>query len=184
MNYYVFSVSYMAIFGYFGHRAKISTLTNLILIILTGIVVNIPFKGLSINMLTYSFLGEMSVFLFALSLITIFESLGKTQNALMNLKAFIFIFIFGLILYLSTLNLIPIDLYYQPTQITILICCAITILAYFIHKPLGIIYLISLLSYGLEIIESKNLFDYFIDVPIWVFSIFYILTFIIKKFNK
>ncbi|PAF45140.1 hypothetical protein [Helicobacter sp. 11S02596-1] len=184
MNYYVFSILYMAIFGYFGHMAKIKISTNIALIILSGIVVNIPFNGLSITMLTYSFVGEMSVFLFTLSLMSIFESLRVSSRTLMNLKAFIFIFIFGLILYLSVLNILPFDLYYQPREITIIIGCAITILAYFIHKPLGFIYLISLFAYGLGVLSSKNIFDYLIDVPTWVFSMMGIVGFGIKRLVK
>ncbi|PAF52862.1 hypothetical protein [Helicobacter sp. 13S00477-4] len=183
MNYYVFSITYMAIFGYFGHFAKISKNTNIILILLTGIVVNIPIDNISINMLTYSFFGEMSILTFALSLMLLFESfkIQKIQNNFMDIKAFIFIFIFGLILYLSVLNIIPLNLYYQSPQIVIIICCLLTFLAYVINKSLGMIYFICLLSYGLKLMESNNLFDYLIDVPVWIFSILYIFVIIVKK---
>ncbi|PAF43750.1 hypothetical protein [Helicobacter sp. 11S03491-1] len=184
MNFYVFSIAYMAIFGYFGHLAKISRPTNIALMILAGIVVNIPIKNLSINILTYSFVGEMSVFLFTLSLVIIFENLKTHRINLLNLKAFIFIFFFGLIVYLSVLNLIPLNIYYQNPYFIIIICCLICILGYFIHKILGIIYLICLLSYGLQIMDSKNLFDYFIDAPTWILSIICILILSLKRFKK
>lgn len=184
MNYYIFSLAYMAILGYFGYKAKISKKINLILMLLTAIVVNIPIKGFSINIFTYSYLGGMSAFLFTLSLVMVFENLKTHQNNLLNIKGFIFIFVFGLILYLSTLNLIPIDLYYQPPIFIIIICCLITIFAYYIDKILGILYLLSLFAYSLNIMDSKNLFDYFIDVPVWILSIVCIVTYCIKKYLK
>lgn len=181
MNYYIFSLAYMGLLGYFGHKAKISKKINLILMLLTAIVVNIPIKGFSINIFTYSYLGGMSAFLFALSLVTIFENLKTHQNNLLNIKGFIFIFIFGLILYLSTLNLIPIDIYYQSPTFIIITCCVITIFAYYIDKILGTLYLLSLFAYSLNIMDSKNLFDYFIDLPVWILSIVCILVYYIKK---
>lgn len=184
MNYYIFSLAYMAIFGYFGHKAKISKKINFILMLLTAIVVNIPIKGLSINIFTYSYLGGMSAFLFALSLVMVFENLKTHQNNLLNIKGFIFIFVFGLILYLSTLNIIPVDIYYQSPAFIIITCCLITILAYYVDKILGILYLLSLFAYSLNIMDSKNLFDYLIDLPVWILSIVCIITYYIKKFKK
>lgn len=184
MNYYIFSLPYMAILGYFGHKAKISKKMNLILMLLTAIVVNIPIKGFSINIFTYSYLGGMSAFLFTLSLVMIFENLKIHQNNLLNIKGFIFIFVFGLILYLSTLNLIPINIYYQSPAFIIIACCVIAILAYYIDKILSTLYLLSLFAYSLNIMDSKNLFDYFIDLPVWILSIICIIIYCTKRYLK
>ncbi|PAF46850.1 hypothetical protein BKH46_06450 [Helicobacter sp. 12S02634-8] len=184
MNHYVFSVVYMAIFGYFGHLAKLGRKLQATLIILSGIVVNIPFQGISLNMLTYSFLGAMSIFLFALCLIGIFESLKTNPHNPLGLKASIFIFVFGLILFLNVFNLIPINIYYQPPTTLIIICTCLTIIAYFIHKPLGILYLIALLGFGLGVMDSSNPFDYFIDAPTWVFALIYLLFMGSKQLYK
>lgn len=181
MSYYIFSIMYMAIFGYLGHKAKISKKLNLIFMILSAIVVNIPFNGMSVNILTYSFLGEMSIFLFTFCLLSIFENLKLKSHRFLDIKSFIFIFIFGLILYLTSLNIVPINIYYGSNYLVILLCCLIGIGAFFINQALGIIYLICLISYGIEIMYSKNLFDYFIDVPTWIFSILSIIYFSVSK---
>ncbi|MDO7252604.1 hypothetical protein [Helicobacter cappadocius] len=184
MNDYVFSLAYMAFLGYFGHRAKVSKKINFILMILGAIVVNIPINNLSINILTYSYTGRMSVFLFTFCIMTIFENLKTHQNNLISLRGFVFIFLFGLILYLSALNLIPINLYYQSSIFIIITCCLITIVAYYIDKILGIIYLLCLFAYSLNTMDSKNLFDYFIDVPTWILSIISIIIYFIKKISN
>ncbi|PAF54081.1 hypothetical protein BKH42_02390 [Helicobacter sp. 13S00482-2] len=184
MNHYVFSLAYMALLGYFGHKAKVSKRINLTLIILGGIVVNIPIKNLSINILSYSYVGEMSVFLFTFCIVMIFENFKTHQSNLLSFKGFVFIFIFGFILYLSAFNIIPVNLYYQSPIFIIITCCLIAILGYFIDKILGIIYLLSLFAYSLNVMDSKNLFDYFIDVPTWFLSIIYIFTYVTRKFLK
>lgn len=174
----------MAALGYLGKRAKFSKIFNIFLMILTAIVVNIPIKNLSINMLTYSFVGEMSIFYFTLCVLGIFENLKSNHKNLLNFKSYTFIFIFGLILYISVLYVNFFDLYYENFYYILILCCFICIIGYFVHRTLGIIYLICLLSYGLDLMGSKNLFDYFIDGFIWLFSVICILISTIRFFKK
>lgn len=174
----------MVVLGYLGKRAKFSKTFNIVLMLLTAIVVNIPVNHLSINMLTYSFVGDMSVFLFTLCVLGIFENLKSHRKNLLNLKSYIFIFIFGIILYTSVLYSNFFNLYYQNFYYILILCCFICIGGYFVHRTLGIIYLICLLSYGLNLMSSKNLFDYFIDGFVWLFSIVCILISVIRFFRK
>lgn len=181
MNYYLFSVMYMAVLGYLGSKAKISKTLNLIFMILTATVVNIPIKNLSINMITYSFVGEMSIFLFTLCVLGILQNLRSRRENLLDLKSYIFISIFGFVLYIGVLYVNFFNLYYQDFYYIIVVCCFICIIAYFVHRILGIIYLICLLSYGLDLMVSRNLFDYFIDATTWLFSIVSVCVMIFKR---
>ncbi|WP_104698043.1 MULTISPECIES: hypothetical protein [unclassified Helicobacter] len=184
INHYLLTIPYIAlvflILTYF--RAK--TINYYFGIIAVILVCNIPFyHTLSLNDLTFSVVGSLSVFSLIFYTLICLETFQfkKKKIFLISKKGFIYIALTHLIFYLCFLNVIPLNIYYLDERNTLLIGCGVILFSFFFDKILSIIYLICLFAYALKILEYNNIFDYLFDV---VFFIISILTLIFKLLKK
>lgn len=169
MGVFIYSVAlaslWMYVLRYESLQAKV------ISFVLCLVLTNIPFLvGFSIVEWLDSVFARPSVFLLFLSLSVCFVSLCAPKEKVFSLKSKIFIFIFGFVLFLGALNLLwGFDIYALDFKNQLIIVAGVLFFAFMLDMYLGILYTLSVLVF--LIVGDGVIFDYMIDVVVWLYAI-------------
>lgn len=106
-------------------------------------------------------------------------------NDILSHKFCIIIFILGLVLYLTTFNFIPFDLYawgFYPTYLLVLIFI-LELIFWQINKIFAFIWLVALAAFYYKLQVSINLWDYLLDPILWLICTFKLLSNLFIQLN-
>lgn len=177
--HYLITLPYLALFAMFLPKNK-RLQYPIFFIVALGL--NLPlFQGLSLNDITFSFVGNLSFVLLAFCSLILLESTQNKKHQLITLKGLSLIILMNFLFFLTFLNIIPINLYYQSPKLTLIIALLITLGAYFIDKVLAIIYLLALFAYTIKLFDSPNILDYYFDLPSLIIAIITFIYLILKR---
>lgn len=184
MMHYLLTIPYLTLVFLILTYFKAKTSTYSFSIIIVALICNIPFYNtLSLNDLTYSVVGNLSLFsLIFYSLICLETFHFKRKEIfLVSKRGFAYIVFIYLFFYLCFLNIIPLNIYYLDEKNALLIGCGIILFSFFFDRILGIIYLICLFAYTLKIFECNNIFDYLFDGVFFIISILILIFKLLRK---
>lgn len=164
---------------------KIITLSQkIIILIIIAYLVTIPKIYLNVNIIYIlrGSLGDLSFVSIILILIIFIVNLldikcNQFKFRLINSYSMLLVFLFGTILYLSTLGFINFDIYHfgfnYSGMLMILFAIGLFYLLYFCDLYF-LVMVIAFVGYFFRIQLSMNLFDYLIDPMLWIYSIIYL----------
>jgi hypothetical protein len=140
---------------------------TLILGIPSALIVVIPLGGLSLARWLISINANFSIPLTAILLSKVWENASHIK--LLDGKAFLSSWIFGLtvglVLYPMALGLGRFDPYEFGWSFSLLfvLLMTVTVMLLFLKNRFGVILVACILAYDLELLESKNLWEYLVD---------------------
>lgn len=134
------------------------------------------YEGYSAFELIYSFFNTPSMLCITICIYFIIAESNNIYKAnkhhnIFNQYSFIVLCIYGGILYLGTLNLIPFDLYYLETKyqaIAVLFMASIIIC---IDKAMGLCITLSLIAFMLS--KKQSITESILDPYLWIYSLAY-----------
>lgn len=189
-------INYIQIFGYYILISQLALLVpvireftvlrKIIILFFLAIVVIIPKVYLNVNILYIlrGVLGEISAA--SIILILIFFSINflnlnlkffEVRTRLINTYSMSLIFLFGLILYASTLGFINVDIYYfgfTYSFMQMLFFSLILIYLLYFCDLYFFVMIVVFIGYFFKVQFSLNLFDYLIDPMLWIYSIMFL----------
>lgn len=160
----------------------------LILFLVSACIVFIPVKGLPLGRWLFSFNANFSITLTALLLCRIWQN--GTEIKLFRpidfQAAWIFSSIAGLALYPMALGMGPFDPYaagwgFSWLSVTVLVS---TIMLAFLKNRFAVVLLFAVLAWNLQLLESRNLWDYLTDPFVTIFSLVILTIKGISSFRK
>lgn len=160
-------------------------ITQLLLIVLFAIFV-LFFKiidDMTIVEVVRGILGDLSISgLLMFGLLIIFHFFNIKID-LFNYTFCLIILGLGLLLYLTSLDILQVDLYrfgYMPKEFLTVIMI-LSLLFLYVNPIFAVIWLIALLFFYLKLQYSVNLWDYLIDPILWVTCVFQFLFSVMRK---
>lgn len=179
MGVFIYSIALASLWMYVLRYESLQA--KLVSFVLCIVLTNIPFLfGFSIVEWLDSVFAEPSVFLLLLSLSVCFISLCAPKEKVFSLKSKIFIFIFGFVLFLGALNLLwGFDIYALDLRNQLIVVSGVLFFAFMLDMYLGILYTLSVLVF--LIVGDGIIFNYMIDVIVWLYAIVGIIGELVKS---
>lgn len=132
------------------------------------------YNALNLNDLAFGFIGNLSFFSLVFCTLLLLEILqfGKKKIFFISSKGYVYVALSSLFFFLCFLNVIPLNLYYLPQDISLILACVFILCAFFFDKILALIYLFCLFAYTLRLFDLNNIFDYLFDIPSFLVALF------------
>lgn len=154
--------------------AKIQTQLIIALIVI-GCSIYIPiYMGSNFLWLMRGILGDLSITTTILSFLFLLNIIFRVNLSLLNNKTHLLIALLGFLLYLSTLAILPFDLYdlgFLPNMSFFLIFGIIMLTLWFVNRLIAWVFLASFLAYYFRLHNSINVWDYLIDPVLWLYAL-------------
>lgn len=137
------------------------------------LVVNIPLsKGSSLVEILRGVIGDVSISSLALMVLLLRKTFEPQQSSFRILQRWekSVLVVIGLILYLSTFGIIPIDIYHYGyiSEQMITVFSLLVFVLIILNRRIGYVWLIAYLSFYFHLQQSNNLWDYLYDPILWL----------------
>ncbi len=133
------------------------------------------YDNFSVAILLRGLYSDLSVTFICLIMVAYINKVIYYQNMIfLPKKISLLNIILSVMLYLSAFGVIDYDIYSHGYSLNLYMIVGVmcfNIMVYLINKKYAWILLISTAAYYFEIIPSKNIFDYFIDIPLFIISV-------------
>jgi hypothetical protein len=148
---------------------------SILMVFFSMLVLFVPVcYGMTIVGIVRGVIGDLSVSGLLFLLFGVIIYFTKPSIDLFNRKFCLVIVLIGLVLYLSVLDIIPLDIYgfgYLPRGVLVVIFF-LCIFFLWVNYVFALIWLVALIAFSVKLQNSVNLWDYLIDPVLWFICVY------------